>query len=221
MTVPVLQVKNLYKLFIPLEHSQNEKKAMAMLEQGASRTEVQEATGITAGLIDINFTVNKGEVFVLIGLSGSGKSTLIHCLNMLNPPTSGTVYLEGDNITDFSSKQLQELRRTKVAMVFQNFGLISNRNVLENTYYGLEIRGVPLKERTEKAMQMLEMVGLQGWEKNSHQCAFRRYEATRRHRPRTCQRSRYPADGRSIFRARPLGTQRFTVRAVAYSGKNR
>lgn len=165
MTVPVLQVKNLYKLFIPLEHSQNEKKAMAMLEQGASRTEVQEATGITAGLIDINFTVNKGEVFVLIGLSGSGKSTLIRCLNMLNPPTSGTVYLEGDNITDFSSKQLQELRRTKVAMVFQNFGLISNRNVLENTYYGLEIRGVPLKERTEKAMQMLEMVGLQGWEK--------------------------------------------------------
>ncbi|WP_337407252.1 glycine betaine/L-proline ABC transporter ATP-binding protein [Phascolarctobacterium succinatutens] len=165
MTVPVLQVKNLYKLFIPLEHSQNEKKAMAMLEQGASRTEVQEATGITAGLIDINFTVNKGEVFVLIGLSGSGKSTLIRCLNMLNPPTSGTVYLEGDNITDFSSKQLQELRRTKVAMVFQNFGLISNRNVLENAYYGLEIRGVPLKERTEKAMQMLEMVGLQGWEK--------------------------------------------------------
>ena len=165
MTVPVLQVKNLYKLFIPLEHSQNEKKAMSMLEQGASRTEVQEATGITAGLIDINFTVNKGEVFVLIGLSGSGKSTLIRCLNMLNPPTSGTVYLEGDNITDFSSKQLQELRRTKVAMVFQNFGLISNRNVLENAYYGLEIRGVPLKERTEKAMQMLEMVGLQGWEK--------------------------------------------------------
>lgn len=165
MTVPVLQVKNLYKLFIPLEHSQNEKKAMSMLEQGASRTEVQEATGITAGLIDINFTVNKGEVFVLIGLSGSGKSTLIRCLNMLNPPTSGTVYLEGDNITDFSSKQLQELRRTKVAMVFQNFGLIINRNVLENAYYGLEIRGVPLKERTEKAMQMLEMVGLQGWEK--------------------------------------------------------
>ena len=165
MTVPVLQVKNLYKLFIPLEHSQNEKKAMAMLEQGASRTEVQEATGITAGLIDINFTVKKGEVFVLIGLSGSGKSTLIRCLNMLNPPTSGTVYLEGDNITNFSNKQLQELRRTKVAMVFQNFGLISNRNVLENAYYGLEIRGVPLKERTEKAMQMLEMVGLQGWEK--------------------------------------------------------
>ena len=89
MTVPVLQVKNLYKLFIPLEHSQNEKKAMSMLEQGASRTEVQEVTGITAGLIDINFTVNKGEVFVLIGLSGSGKSTLILCDDRCQRPRHG------------------------------------------------------------------------------------------------------------------------------------
>lgn len=164
MTVPVLEVKNLYKLFIPIEHSQNEKEAMTMLSQGHSRHKVQESTGITAGLIDINFKVMPGEIFVLIGLSGSGKSTLIRCLNMLNPPTSGTLYLEGSDITKFSNKQLQDLRRTKVAMVFQNFGLIDNRNVLENTYYGLEIRGIPLKERTQKAMQMLEMVGLKGWE---------------------------------------------------------
>lgn len=164
MTVPVLEVKNLYKLFIPIEHSQNEKEAMTMLSQGRSRHEVQESTGITAGLIDINFKVMPGEIFVLIGLSGSGKSTLIRCLNMLNPPTSGALYLEGSDITKFNNKQLQNLRRTKVAMVFQNFGLIDNRNVLENTYYGLEIRGVPLKERTQKAMQMLEMVGLKGWE---------------------------------------------------------
>lgn len=164
MNTPVLEVKNLYKLFIPLEHSQNEKEAMALLAQGRSRSEVQQATGITAGLIDINFSVQKGEVFVLIGLSGSGKSTLIRCLNMLHPPTSGTVHLDGEDITVMNSKQLQNLRRTKVAMVFQNFGLISNRNVLENTYYGLEIRGVPLKERTEKARKMLEMVGLAGWE---------------------------------------------------------
>ncbi len=164
MNTPVLEVKNLYKLFIPLEHSQNEKEAMTLLAQGRSRSEVQQATGITAGLIDINFSVQKGEVFVLIGLSGSGKSTLIRCLNMLHPPTSGTVYLDGEDITVMNSKQLQNLRRTKVAMVFQNFGLISNRNVLENTYYGLEIRGVPLKERTEKALKMLDMVGLSGWE---------------------------------------------------------
>ncbi len=164
MNTPVLEVKNLYKLFIPLEHSQNEKEAMTLLEQGRSRSEVQQATGITAGLIDINFSVQRGEVFVLIGLSGSGKSTLIRCLNMLHPPTSGTVHLDGEDVTTMSSKQLQNLRRTKVAMVFQSFGLISNRNVLENTYYGLEIRGVPLKERTERALKMLEMVGLAGWE---------------------------------------------------------
>ncbi len=164
MNTPVLEVKNLYKLFIPLEHSQNEKEAMTLLEQGRSRSEVQQATGITAGLIDINFSVQRGEVFVLIGLSGSGKSTLIRCLNMLHPPTSGTVHLDGEDVTTMSSKQLQNLRRTKVAMVFQSFGLISNRNVLENTYYGLEIRGVPLKERTERALKMLEMVGLADWE---------------------------------------------------------
>lgn len=164
MNTPVLDVKNLYKLFIPLEHSQNEKEAMALLAQGRSRSEVQQVTGITAGLIDINFSVQRGEVFVLIGLSGSGKSTLIRCLNMLHPPTSGTVHLDGEDITVMNNKQLQNLRRTKVAMVFQNFGLISNRNVLENTYYGLEIRGVPLKERTEKALKMLDMVGLSGWE---------------------------------------------------------
>ncbi len=164
MNTPVLEVKNLYKLFIPLEHSQNEKEAMTLLEQGRSRSEVQQATGITAGLIDINFSVQRGEVFVLIGLSGSGKSTLIRCLNMLHPPTSGTVHLDGEDVTTMSSKQLQNLRRTKVAMVFQSFGLISNRNVLENTYYGLEIRGVPLKERTERALKMLDMVGLAGWE---------------------------------------------------------
>ncbi len=164
MNNPVLEVKNLYKLFIPLEHSQNEKEAMTLLEQGRSRSEVQQATGITAGLIDINFSVQRGEVFVLIGLSGSGKSTLIRCLNMLHPPTSGTVHLDGEDVTTMSSKQLQNLRRTKVAMVFQSFGLISNRNVLENTYYGLEIRGVPLKERTERALKMLDMVGLAGWE---------------------------------------------------------
>ncbi len=164
MNTPVLEVKNLYKLFIPLEHSQNEKEAMTLLEQGRSRSEVQQATGITAGLIDINFSVQRGEVFVLIGLSGSGKSTLIRCLNMLHPPTSGTVHLDGEDVTTMSSKQLQNLRRTKVAMVFQSFGLISNRNVLENTYYGLEIRGVPLKERTKRALKMLDMVGLAGWE---------------------------------------------------------
>lgn len=124
----------------------------------------KKPTGITAGLTDISFNVLPGEIFVLIGLSGSGKSTLIRCLNMLNKPTEGKIFFRDQEITAFSKSQLQNFRRTKISMVFQNFGLMDNRNVLENTYYGLEIRGVPLKERTEKAMEMLAMVGLQGWE---------------------------------------------------------
>ena len=161
---PILEVKDLYKLFVPIEASQKVDIAMDLLKEGKSRSEVLAATGITAGLADISFKVQKGEIFVLIGLSGSGKSTLIRCLNRLNEPTSGQVLFEGQDITKFSSTELQEFRRTKVAMVFQQFGLMSNRNVLENTYYGLELRGVPLQERTEKALEMLAMVGLEGME---------------------------------------------------------
>ncbi len=161
---PILKVENLYKLFVPLEASQKVEEAMELLEAGRGRFDVLQATGITAGLADINFEVQKGETFVLIGLSGSGKSTLIRCLNMLHDPTCGKVLFNGEDITQYNSKQLQEFRRTKAAMVFQHFGLMDNRNVLENTYYGLEIRGIPLKERTEKALEMLAMVGLEGWE---------------------------------------------------------
>ena len=146
---PILKVENLYKLFVPLEASQNVEEAMELLQAGQGRFEVLQSTGITAGLADISFEVQKGETFVLIGLSGSGKSTLIRCLNMLHEPTYGKVLFNGEDITKYNSKQLQEFRRTKAAMVFQHFGLMDNRNVLENTYYGLEIRGVPLKERTE------------------------------------------------------------------------
>lgn len=160
----ILRVENLYKLFVPLEATNNEEKAMKLLKYGADRFIVQEATGITAGLTDISFNVRPGEIFVLIGLSGSGKSTLIRCLNMLNKPTEGKIFFKDQEVTAFNKSQLQEFRRTKISMVFQNFGLMDNRSVLENTYYGLEIRGVPLKERTAKAMEMLAMVGLQGWE---------------------------------------------------------
>lgn len=163
-TQPILSVQNVYKLFMPLEAKKNEAKAMEMLQAGGTRAEVQQATGITAGLTDISFDVERGEIFVLIGLSGSGKSTLIRCLNMLHAPTHGKILFEGQDITQFNSNQLQNYRRTKISMVFQSFGLMSNRNVLENTYYGLEIRGVPKKEREAKAMEMLAMVGLEGWE---------------------------------------------------------
>lgn len=167
MTDTILQIENLYKLFIPLEYSQNKEQALALLRQGQNRKQVQAATGIVAGLADVSFSVQKGEIFTLIGLSGSGKSTLIRCLNMLAAPTCGKILLDGEDITQFSAKRLQELRRTRIAMVFQNFGLMNNRNVLENVYYGLEIRGEPLAKRTQKAREMLAIVGLEGWEDKS------------------------------------------------------
>lgn len=167
MTASIVKVENLYKLFVPIECSHNEEKAMTMLRQGCTRAQVLEHTGITAGLADISFEVEKGEIFVLIGLSGSGKSTLIRCLNMLNIPTCGKILVNNQDITKYNNQELKNLRRNNIAMVFQNFGLINNRNVLENISYGLEIRGVPQKERSEKAWEMLEMVGLKGWEKSS------------------------------------------------------
>lgn len=167
MTTPIVKVENLYKLFIPLECRHNEEKALNMLKQGFSRLRVMEETGITAGLADISFEVQKGEIFVLIGMSGSGKSTLIRCLNLLNVPACGKIFVNDTDITKYSSRELEQLRRNNIAMVFQNFGLMNNRSVLENISYGLEIRGVSAKERRIKALEMLEMVGLNGWENSS------------------------------------------------------
>ena len=159
MTVPVLQVKNLYKLFIPLEHSQNEKKAMSMLEQGASRTEVQEATGITAGLIDINFTVNKGEVFVLIGLSGSGKSTLLNMIGGLDVPTSGKVIVDGRDLSTLKDEQLTIFRRRKIGFIFQNYNLVPVLNVYENIVLPVELDGNKVDKKFMK--EVVQMLGLE------------------------------------------------------------
>ncbi len=167
MEESILQVKNLYKLFVPIESRASVDLATTLLKEGASREEVLKETGITAGLVDINFEVKKGEIFVLIGLSGSGKSTLVRCLNLLHEPTSGEVIYKGKNILAFSEKELLEYRRTKISMVFQNFGLMDNRNVLENTYYGLEVRGVSKTAREQKAREMLAMVGLESWAEKS------------------------------------------------------
>lgn len=113
---------------------------------------------------DVSFEVERGKIFTLIGLSGSGKSTVVRCLNMLQPPTSGKIYFEGNDIEEYTKEQLQDYRRHKIAMVFQSFGLMSHRDVLGNVAYGLEVRGIKKKEREEKAMEMISMVGLEGWE---------------------------------------------------------
>ncbi len=158
----ILRVEHLTKMF-------GAKKAAAreLLKSGRSKEEILKQTGVTVAVDDVSFDVERGKIFTLIGLSGSGKSTVVRCLNKLHPATSGKIYFEGRNIEEFSKQELMEFRRSKMSMVFQSFGLMSHRDVLSNVAFGLEIRGVKKTAREEKAMEMISMVGLSGWEHKS------------------------------------------------------
>ncbi|RBP61386.1 glycine betaine/proline transport system ATP-binding protein [Alkalibaculum bacchi] len=156
----ILSVKNLYKLY-----GSEKSKTLKLKQSGADKNEIYKKTGVNIALWDVSLDIKRGEIFVIIGLSGSGKSTLVRCFNMLNKPTKGNIYIEGKNINEFSKKELIDYRRNKISMVFQNFGLMSHRNVIENVAYGLEIKGVSREERYKKALEMIEMVGLEGYEK--------------------------------------------------------
>lgn len=158
----ILEVKNLSKLF-----GKNKKAALEMAKGGRNKVEIEKKLGVTVAVNDVSFKVERGKFFVLIGLSGSGKSTVVRCLNLLQKPTSGDILFEGRSILDFNKKELLDYRRTKVAMVFQSFGLMSHRNVLENVAYGLEIRGIKKDERESEARELINMVGLEGWEEKS------------------------------------------------------
>ncbi len=127
-----------------------------MMNDHQPKTEILKKTGATVGVYDVNFDVKEGEIFVIMGLSGSGKSTLIRLLNRLIEPTSGSIYIDGEDVSKLSKEELREVRRHKINMVFQNFGLFPHRTILENTEYGLEVRGVPKEERQEKAEKALE-----------------------------------------------------------------
>ena len=133
-----------------------------MRRSGKSKAEVEKETGSTIGVYDATFEVQPGEIFVVIGLSGSGKSTLLRVINRLIEPTEGEVYLDKDHISKMPSKQLRQVRRRKIGMVFQHFGLLPNRTVLDNISFGLEIQGVSANERRKSAEETLDMVGLQG-----------------------------------------------------------
>ncbi len=133
-----------------------------MRRQGKSKPEVERETGSTIGAYDASFDVSKGEIFVIIGLSGSGKSTILRGINGLNELTEGQVYLDGDLISEMASKELREVRRKKIGMVFQHFGLLPNRTVMDNIAFGLEIQGVSAQERKKKAEETLPAVGLEG-----------------------------------------------------------
>lgn len=158
----VLKVQNVSKLY-----GINKTEAIKMLKSGSDKNSIHKKTGVTIALWDVSFEVKRGEIFVIIGLSGSGKSTLVRCFNRLNTPTSGKILFGNSDIESFSKEELLYYRRNKVSMVFQNFGLMSHRTVIDNVSYGLEVKNVPKEERYEKSMEMIQLVGLDGWENQS------------------------------------------------------
>jgi glycine betaine/proline transport system ATP-binding protein len=139
-------------------------KALNLLAQGKSKDEIFREIGQTVGINQVSFTVRQGEIFVVMGLSGSGKSTILRCLNRLIEPSSGSIVIDGIDITKLKETELRKVRQEKTAMVFQQFALLPHRTVLHNTVYGLEVQGVARKDREAAAVKMLELVGLKGWE---------------------------------------------------------
>ncbi|WP_285878626.1 glycine betaine/L-proline ABC transporter ATP-binding protein [Neobacillus mesonae] len=153
-----IEVRNVTKVF------GKSRKAIQLLREGESKQNILKKTGATVGVNQANFSVEAGEIFVIMGLSGSGKSTLVRMLNRLIDPTVGEVFIDGQDIVKMNKVQLKNVRRKKISMVFQKFALLPHRTVLENTEYGLEIQGVPKETRSMKAMDALKLVGLEGYE---------------------------------------------------------
>ncbi|WP_067248512.1 quaternary amine ABC transporter ATP-binding protein [Microbacterium resistens] len=156
MSETALEARNLYKVF-----GRNPQQAVKRLKAGETRDDVLDVG--TAAVIDASFTVNRGEIFVIMGLSGSGKSTIIRMLNGLYDATAGSVTIAGDPITGIPAKRLREVRRDRVSMVFQHFALLPHRTVAANVAYPLELKGVDKAERLAKAEEILALVGLGGW----------------------------------------------------------
>ena len=154
-----IQVCNLWKVF-----GRDPKRILAPKIRNLSKDEIQEKTGCVVGMRDISLEIKKGEFYILMGLSGSGKSTLIRSMIRLNTPTSGSIVVNGIDITKLGTEELLEFRRSTYGMVFQHYGLFPHMTVLDNAAYGLKVKGLPKGERYAKAMTSLETVGLKGWE---------------------------------------------------------
>ena len=157
---PVIAVRNLWKVFGRGADTVPGSPELSAL----SRRELKERTGCVVAVRDLSFDVAPGEVFVVMGLSGSGKSTLVRCLTRLVEPTAGEVCFHGEDILTWDAKSLRELRRHRISMVFQHFGLLPHRRVLGNVSYGLEVRGVGRTERARRAQEVIDLVGLSGYE---------------------------------------------------------
>jgi glycine betaine/proline transport system ATP-binding protein len=155
----ILSVKHVFKVF-----GAQPQVAMDMLRKGADKDEIFQKTGQVVGVFDASFSVKRGEIFVIMGLSGSGKSTMVRLFNRLIEPTSGSIHLNGREITGLSDKELLEVRRKEMGMVFQSFALMPHMSVLENAAFGLEISGISEQERNDRAVEALRQVGLAGHE---------------------------------------------------------
>lgn len=154
-----LEIRNLVKIY-----GNNTDKALEMLKNGAENDEIRQKTKQVVGVRDVSFSVKAGESFVIMGLSGSGKSTLLRCINQLIKPTAGEIYLDGEDLFKMPARQLLEVRRKRMGMIFQRFALLPHRTIVDNVAYGLEVQAVNTAERKQQAMQAIEMVGLKGWE---------------------------------------------------------
>jgi len=153
-----LEIKNLYKIF-----GENPQRAFKYIDKGLSKEQILEKTGLSLGVINASLAIEEGEIFVIMGLSGSGKSTMVRLLNRLIEPTRGQVLIDGEDIAKISDTRLFEVRKKKIAMVFQSFALMPHMTVLNNTAFGMELAGVGLQERQEKALDALRQVGLDNY----------------------------------------------------------
>jgi len=159
MMAPAIEVRNLYKVFGP-----RGAEMMPRLHQGMSKDDLLRETGHVLGLRDISFSVSKGDIYVVMGLSGSGKSTLVRQLNRLIEPTAGEIIVDGQDVLRLGTRELARFRQRSMAMVFQNFGLLPHRTVLENVRYGLDIRKVNRAEANRDTRTLIGEVGLEGYE---------------------------------------------------------
>ena len=153
-----IAIDHVFKVF-----GNDPKTALNLVKQGLDKQEILARTGQSIGVFDADFTIEAGEIFVVMGLSGSGKSTLVRMLNRLIEPTSGRILVDGQDINALSDKELRALRRKDISMVFQSFALMPHLTVLDNTAFGLELAGVDRATRQQQAQDALEQVGLGAW----------------------------------------------------------
>jgi glycine betaine/proline transport system ATP-binding protein len=153
-----VRVDNVWKVF-----GKDPEKAIRLAQQDQTREQIRDATGSTVALAEVDFEVNEGELFVLMGLSGCGKSTLIRCINRLHEPTKGKIWVGDTEVTAMNKRALREFRRNQIGMVFQHVALLPHKSVLDNVAYGLEIQGMAKDERHDRGMKALESVQLANW----------------------------------------------------------